>query len=243
MTTSAPLEPLGSNPGGPGEVEPPGFSTLLARHTERAAPPLVPELSTHEARELVPIWEEAEALAGRQVEPPFWAYSWAGSQALARYLLDQSRIVAGKCVLDLGCGNGLAALAARRAGAARVLANDIDPAAVHMARRNAASNGISIELDTTDLLGAPPEVPPWQVILAGDLFYARDMSARVEAWLLEAVRRGALVLVGDPGRAYLPRQGLLSLATYEVPVPPEIEGVSSRRPSVLSLLGPSPGSP
>jgi predicted nicotinamide N-methyase len=207
---------------------------LVARHMPAANPPLCPELRTREASRLVPVWEEAEQLAKSEVEPPYWAYSWPGSQALARHVLDGG-IPAGRTVLDLGTGNGLAAIAAVKAGAARVIANDIDPAALWMARRNSEENGVALELSEADLLANEPPVPPVEVILAGDLFYARAMAARVEPWLREAARRGALVLVGDPGRAYLPREGLLELAAYEVPVPRDIEGVDSRRVAVLKM--------
>jgi len=212
------------------------FLALLERHTVAMSPPLCPELKTFESEWMVPIWEDAERLAGREVEPPFWAYSWAGSQALARYLLDRPEVVSGKQVLDLGCGNGLAALAAARSGAMRVIANDIDPAALLMSGINARENGLSIELESADRLSEAPPVPPVDVVLAGDLFYARAMSGRVEPWLREAAGLGAAVLVGDPGRAYLPKLGLERLASYSVPVPWEIEGVTERQPSVLRLL-------
>lgn len=211
------------------------FRELVERHTELSSPPACPEIRTRESRLLVPIWEDAERLEGAQVEPPFWAYSWAGSQALARYLLDHPEAVRSKTVLDLGCGNGLSALAAAKAGARSAIANDIDPAALWMAAWNARENRLEIECDASDLLSGEPPVPPVEVILAGDLFYARAMSGRVEPWLRAAARRGALVLVGDPGRAYLPREGLRVLATYEVPVPAELESATVRRPAVLVL--------
>lgn len=211
------------------------FGDLVRRHTELRHPPLCPEIRTRESLHLVPIWEDAERLLGHSVEPPYWAYTWAGSQAIARYLLDHPEVVRGKRALDLGCGNGLAALSAARAGAAHVIANDIDRWAVRMAEANAALNGLVIELETVDRLQAEPPVPPIDVVLAGDLFYAREMSARVEPWVREAARRGALVLVGDPGRAYLPAAGLQRLAEYEVPVPAEIESVTMRRPVVWEV--------
>lgn len=219
------------------------FLALLAQHTAAMHPPLCPELCTRESQLMIPIWEEAERLAGKPVEPPFWAYSWAGSQALARYLLDNPHWVAGKRVLDLGCGNGLAALAAARAGALEVTANDVDPAALLITEVHARDNALRVIVEAMDRLDGPPPVPPVEVILAGDLFYARAMSSRVEPWLRRAAAAGAAVLIGDPGRAYLPRQGLLELAAYSVPVPWEIEGVTLRRPSVLALAAGNAASP
>lgn len=211
------------------------FEELLLLHTTLSSPPCCPELRTREATSLIPLWEAAEKAENAQVEPPFWAYSWPGGQALARYILDHPEVVREKVVLDLGCGNGLAAVAAARSGASRVLANDIDPAAIWMTKVHAAENGLAVECCLEDLLSAAPPAPPAQVILAGDLFYARELAARAEAWLRAALEQGAQVLVGDPGRAYIPRQGLRVLETYVIPVSPEIESVSQRQTSVLCL--------
>ena len=212
-----------------------GFADLLFAHTSLLCPAACPEIQTREATSLIPLWEAAEKLAGAQVEPPFWAYSWPGGQALARYILDQPEVVRAKAVLDLGCGNGIAAIAAWLAGASRVMANDIDPAAIWMAEINSAENGVRVELCLEDLLLADPPVPPFQVLLAGDLFYAKEMAARVEAWLREAVGLGGEVLVGDPSRTYVPREGLRLLTSYEIAVSPEIEGVSLRGTRVLRM--------
>jgi predicted nicotinamide N-methyase len=211
------------------------FKQLVSAHTKLSAPPLCPELLTQESSCLIPIWEQAEAMAGHHIEPPFWAYSWAGSQAIARFLLDAPGTVTGNIVLDLGCGNGLAGLGAAKSGASRVISNDIDPAALWMAQLNANQNAVAIECSREDLLDSEPPVPPVQVILAGDLFYAREMSGRVETWLRKASARGARVLVGDPGRAYMPKAGLERLQSYVIAVPKEIEGVTSRTVSVLEL--------
>jgi predicted nicotinamide N-methyase len=208
----------------------------LAPHVELRRPPLCPEISVHEARSLVPLWEAAEALAGCEVEPPFWAFAWPGGQALARHVLDHPALVRGKAVIDLGCGNGLAALAAARAGARVVIANDIDPAAIEAVRENGRANGLHPDALLEDLLLAPPGVPPAEVILAGDMFYARALAARAEPWLREAAGRGALVLAGDPGRAYAPAAGVEELARYQVPVSLDVERSTPLATRVLRFL-------
>jgi predicted nicotinamide N-methyase len=208
---------------------------LLPEHAVLRAPALCPEITAYEAKELVPLWEAAESLAGGEVEPPFWAFSWPGGQALARYLLDRPETVRGKSVLDLGCGNALAAIAAARAGAASVLANDIDPAAIEMARENTLENGASaVHFSLGDLLGSPP--PGVDVVCAGDLFYERGLASRAGPWLRAAAAAGALVLAGDPGRAYTPRHGVESLAAYDVPVSLDVERESPLRTAVLRIL-------
>ena len=211
------------------------FEDFLQKHTVSTHPPLCPEILTLEARDLVPLWEEVEKLAGSEVEPPFWAYSWPGGQALARYVLDCPAWVRGKVVLDLGCGNGIAGIAAAKAGARRVIACDVDPSALRMTEIHASRNQVAVEGEPRDLLEAPPPVPPVEVILAGDLFYAREMARRVEGWLVSAAACRAEILVGDPGRAYLPAKGLDLLETYQVPVSPEVESVEVRQTRVFKF--------
>jgi len=207
----------------------------LLKETTAGHPILCPEIRTLETCSLVPLWEKVEEATGKQEEPPFWACSWPGGQALARYVLDHPDAVRGRTVLDLGCGNAIAALGAARAGAARVIANDVDPSAIRMAEINAQENGLRIEYEARDLLADVPPVPPVEVILVGDLFYHRAMAARVETWVRLAVRMGASALVGDPGRSYLPSQGLEALELYDVPVPHEIESTSLRRTTVFRM--------
>jgi predicted nicotinamide N-methyase len=204
--------------------------------TELRRPPLCPEIVVHEAKSLIPLWEAVEELAGREVEPPFWAFAWPGGQALARHVLDHPDLARGKVVLDLGCGNGLAALAATIAGARVVIANDIDPSAIEVARINGRANGLDLRADLGDLLSGPPGVPPIEVILAGDLFYSRSLAARAEPWLRRAVGEGAMVLAGDPGRAYTPAEGVEELAMYPVPVSLEVERSSPLATRVLRFL-------
>lgn len=164
--------------------------------------------------------------------PPFWSFAWAGGQALARYVLDHPELVAGRRVLDLACGSGLVAVAAARAGAHPVTANDVDPLALAAAAANAAANGVAVEVLGGDLLDARDERVDAPVLLAGDVCYSREMTGRFLPLLRWAAGRGATVLVGDPGRAYLPDTGLTALAAYDVPVPASLESVTVRRTTV-----------
>ncbi len=211
------------------------FDQLVARFLRPVRLSLCPELHAREATSLVPFWEEVESLVGRECEPPFWGWSWPGSQALARFLLDDPGWVRGRDVLDLGCGNGLSCVAAQMAGARRVVGNDIDAFALRMAQVHAALNGQSPTSTSDDLLAAAPPFPPFGVLLIGDLFYARDLARRVERWARRALERGAVVLIGDPDRTYAPRQGVTRLASYDVPVDPEVETVRVRRAHVLLM--------
>jgi predicted nicotinamide N-methyase len=165
--------------------------------------------------------------------PPFWAFAWLGGQAVARHVLDQPQEVAGRRVLDLATGSGLCGLAALRAGAASVRAVDVDPVAVAAARLNAAVNDLPLLVEQVDLLAQlPPDV---DVVLAGDVFYDAAMAERVQPWLLEAHRAGVRVLVGDPGRHYLPRALLTELAAYEIPTTRDLEGVLVRTTRVYAV--------
>ncbi len=202
-----------------------GWAAFIASATRLQAPPRVPELRLHLADEMTRIWELTEAELGAQgVDPPFWAFAWAGGQAVARHLLDTPAEVEGRTVLDLATGSGLVALAALLAGARHATAVDLDPVAAAAARLNAAANGLADRLTVTvgDLTaGAPPTV---DVVLAGDVCYDRDMTAAVLPWLRRARAAGTRVLLGDPGRAYLPSQGLRRVAEYDVPTTADLEG-------------------
>ena len=201
---------------------------FVRAHTRLAPVPLVPELVLHQADEPIALWERTEAGRGAQ-PPPFWAFAWAGGQALARYVLDTPELVRGREVLDQATGSGLVAIAAARAGARTVTANDIDPLALAAAGANAAANGVRLRLVEGDLLASDDR---YGVVLAGDVCYSRDMSGRVLAFLHRAAAAGALVLIGDPGRAYLPAEGLTAAAAYEVPVVEALESVPIRRTTV-----------
>ncbi|MGK5678451.1 class I SAM-dependent methyltransferase [Actinoplanes sp. URMC 104] len=205
----------------------------FVRGNTRLAPvPFVPEVTLHQADEPIALWEKTEQDGGEQ-PPPFWAFAWAGGQALARHVLDHPELVAGRSVLDLATGSGLVAVAAARAGASPVTANDIDPYSLAAASANAAANGVAVTLLEADILDTDD---PYGVILAGDVFYSREMAARVLPFLRRAAARGGLVLVGDPGRAYLPDSGLVERAAYDIPVPVSLESVPSRRTRVWQLV-------
>ena len=215
------------------------------RHAERHADfirantrllpvPLVPEVQLHLAEESLAIWRQTEEELGRMnVPPPWWAFAWAGGQALARYVLDSSALAAGRSALDLGAGSGLAGIAALKAGAARVLAADTDPFAVAAIGLNAAVNRVAMEATDRDLLAAPPA--PYDLLLVGDLFYERPLAERVLAFLEAAWRQGAAVLVGDPRRSYFPNARFEPVAEYSVPVTRDLEDMEIKRTAVWRL--------
>jgi predicted nicotinamide N-methyase len=182
--------------------------------------PHAPEIRLHLAGEATELWQKTEEELGEiGLPPPFWAFAWAGGQALARYILDNPALVQGKRVLDFASGSGLVAIAAAKAGAASVEARDIDAFALAAIRLNAAANGVAIIARGAD--AATDE--DWDAVFAGDICYERDMAERTVAWLEGLHARGSLVLVGDPGRSYLPREKLTALATYQVPVTRTLE--------------------
>ena len=191
--------------------------------------PFVPELLLHQADDMHALWEEVTGLTGQET-PPYWAFPWLGGQAVARFVLDRPDVVRGKRVLDLATGSGIVALAARRAGARSVLANDIDPIAGDAVLANAAANGLDVTWLCRDLLDEPP--PEVDVVFAGDILYDRDTAPRVLRWLQACE---APVFVGDPGRDYLPQQGLVEVASYDIPTTRELEGVTLKRTRVFTL--------
>jgi predicted nicotinamide N-methyase len=210
------------------------FARFIAANTKLLAPPHVPEIRLHLAEESLPIWQKTEEELGQMnVPPPFWAFAWAGGQALARYLLDHPDEVAGKTVLDLGTGSGLTAIAAKKAGARSVLAADIDPLALASVRLNALANGVAVATTNENLLDRPPA--EFGVLLVGDLFYERDLACRVLDYLAAAGRGGARVLVGDPMRSYFPVDRFDRVADYEVAVTRELEDALVKRSSVWAL--------
>jgi predicted nicotinamide N-methyase len=207
----------------------------VAANTAIEAPPLVPEIRLHLASEMLPFWEaNEEELARQGLLAPFWAFAWAGGQALARYVLDNPDLVAGRQVLDFAAGSGLQGIAAAKAGAARVEASEIDPFAAAAIGLNAVLNGVEIEVMLEDLVDAPLA---WDVVLAGDVCYERPMAGRVAGWLARLAAGGALVLLGDPGRTYLPRGGLERLSAYGVKTSRELEDTDLRNAVVWRVRG------
>jgi predicted nicotinamide N-methyase len=209
-------------------------SAFIRAQTAIAAPPLTPEIRLHLATEITPIWEATETtLAQMNLPPPYWAFAWAGGQALTRFLLDHPDWVKGKRVLDFASGSGLSAIGAAKAGAASVQAAEIDDYAIAAIALNARINGVAIDLVREDLIGVEPR---WDVVLAGDVCYERPMAERVIAWFRALAARGVAILMGDPGRAYLPQSGLVELARYQVPTSLELEDRIMRETIVWRLM-------
>ena len=206
---------------------------FLRAHTVPARAPLVPELTLHLAAEITPIWQATEDWLHRTgLAPPFWAFAWPGGQALARHVLDHPETVAGRRVLDFAAGCGIAAIACARAGAARVEAAEIDPMATAAIALNAAANGAAVRPLLGDLVGSPGR---WDIILCGDVCYEAPMTAHILPWL-RRLAGGAEVWVADPGRAYVPREGMVAFAEMTVPTTIELEDRSERRVVLSRLL-------
>jgi predicted nicotinamide N-methyase len=214
-------------------------ATFIRANTRLQPVPHTPEIVLHLADEAVPLWQRTEEeLEAIGLPPPFWAFAWAGGQALARHILDNAALVANARVLDLASGSGLVAIAAAKAGAAAVTANDIDAFAAAAIALNAAANAVDIAVQTRDLLAASAPVPAHDVLLVGDLFYERDTAARALAFIQRCAEAGVRVLIGDPGRSYLPKDKLVQLAEYRVPVTRELEDSEIKRTAVWTLRRP-----
>ena len=207
---------------------------FIRDNTTLMAPPLVPEVQLYLAHEAVPLWQKTEEELGEMgLPPPFWAFAWAGGQALARHVLDHPEIVAGKRVIDLASGSGLVGIAAMKAGAASVLAADIDGFSVEAIRINSVANFVAVDVSGDDLLMRP--ATDCDVILVGDLFYEKGLAEKVFKWLEDAEARGIHTLIGDPGRSYLPRDKLAKLGEYRVEVTRDLEDAEVKLTSVWRL--------
>ncbi len=214
----------------------PDKDAFIRANTRLLAVPLAPEIVLFVADEAVPLWHKTEEEIGEAgLPPPFWAFAWAGGQALARHVLDNPALVHGKTVLDLASGSGLVGIAAMKAGALSVIVADIDAFACAAAILNAAQNGVTLATCQDDLL-AEPHNGRWDVILAGDIFYERDTARRAFDFLQGHAARGAIVLIGDPGRSYLPRDKLRRIADYSVPVTRDLEDTEIKQTAVWALI-------
>ncbi|MGE5516254.1 MAG: class I SAM-dependent methyltransferase [Bacteroidota bacterium] len=203
--------------------------------TEVAQPPACPEIDLWLATEVTPLWEATEAALLRvNLPPPYWAFCWAGGQALTRYVLDNPELVRGKRVLDFAAGSGATAIAAAKNGAVSVLAADIDPLACAVIPMNAELNGVEVAVTADDVVGLPCQ---WDVVVAGDVCYERPMTDHIFPWLRQLAAAGAIVIMADPGRAYLPKTGLLEVARTTVSTSLELEDRTRREVVVYRIVG------
>jgi predicted nicotinamide N-methyase len=209
---------------------------FIRTNTVLIAPPLVPEVRLHLATELIPLWRSTEEeLEAQGVPPPYWAFAWAGGQALARFILDQPEAVRGKSVLDFGSGSGLVAIAAMKAGARSACACDVDAFAAAAIVMNARANGVEISTDTRDLIGTEFGC---DTILVGDMCYERPRAENLLSWLHEQRQQGRAVYLGDPGRSYFPKSGVEKLTSYSVQTTRELEDQEIRETGVYRLSAP-----
>jgi predicted nicotinamide N-methyase len=210
-------------------------AAFIRANTRLLPVPHAPEIRLHLADEATDLWEKTEEELGQiGLEPPYWAFAWAGGQALARFILDRPELVRGRSVLDFASGSGLTAIAAAKAGAARVFANDIDDFSVAAIKLNAEANGVALETLALDVIGRNE----WDIVLAGDVCYEREMASKVTGWLTDLAARGVTVLLGDPGRSYLAKDKLEKLAEYAVPTTRALEDTEIRRTAVWRPLTP-----
>ena len=211
-------------------ISPEGAEKFILDNTALMAPPHVPEIRLHLADEAHDLWRRTEEeLEEIGLPPPFWAFAWAGGQGLARHILDNPGLVAGKRVLDFASGSGLVGIAAAKAGAASVLAADIDPFCAAAIRLNAQENGVALDFTATDRIDSDGG---WDAVIAGDVFYEKPFADRLIPWFDRLAARGAEVLIGDPGRSYLPKERLVALAVYQVPVTRALEDAEVKRTTV-----------
>jgi predicted nicotinamide N-methyase len=210
-------------------------AAFICAHTRLLAVPHAPEIRLHLADEATPLWEKTEEELGEMgLPPPFWAFAWAGGQALARYILDFPGVSRGERVLDFASGSGLVAIAAAMSGARDVEASEIDEFALAAIELNARANGVAVKPRVGDIIGKDEG---WALVLAGDVSYERDMAERVTDWLESLAAKGTRVLIGDPGRTYLARDRLEAIAEYNIPVTRELEDMEIKRTQVWAFGG------
>ena len=206
---------------------------LIRAHATLESPRFLPDMKLYLATEDLPIWRMGEdELAEIGIGTPFWAFAWAGGQALSRYLLENPDVVAGKRVLDFGAGSGMVAIAAARAGAAHVLASDIDPVAEAAMQLNRSENDVEFDITTEDLVGSSGD---WDILLVGDVCYDKEIADMVMPWIRAQADSGKTVLIGDPGRFYLPRMGLKRIAAYHAPTTSIMEDSDLRNAQVWTV--------
>lgn len=213
-------------------------AAFILANTDIQSPTLLPEINLHLASEGMALWQMSdENRLAAELPLPYWAFAWAGGQALARHLLDNWEVVRGKRVLDVGAGSGLEAIAAAMAGAAVVTAADVDPYAIAATKLNADLNGMDVDTWLGDVVGAlTGQGMEWDVVMVGDLFFEQPLAQELEAWLRDLQRRGVEILIGDPQRTYLPRQGLENIASYAVQTTSNLEDSDLRNASVWRML-------
>ena len=210
-------------------------AAFIQANTEVDSPPACPEIKLWIATEVTPLWEATEeALLRVNLPPPYWAFCWAGGQALTRWVLDNPEQVAGKRVLDFAAGSGVTAVAAAICAATQVEAAEIDPMACFAIRANAELNGVAVEVLTEDVVGSPCR---WDVVVAGDVCYEAPMTAHIWPWLVSLAAQGATVIMADPGRAYLPKTGLLKVAQYTVQTSLDLEDRTQRDVVIFKIVG------
>lgn len=205
---------------------------FISANTGIHCPPHVPEIKLHLADEAHDLWHKTEQeLSEIGLPPPYWAFAWAGGQGVARYILDHQETVAGKRILDFASGSGLVGIAAAMSGAASVTANDIDPFARYAVSLNAAANEVAINFNDDDLIGRDISATT-DILLAGDVFYDKPLADRLISWFDLLSAKGTMIIIGDPGRSYLPKHYLKELAVYSVPVSRALEDADVKRTTV-----------
>lgn len=211
------------------------MNEFIVKNTVPMAPDLVPELKMYLASEITPIWRATESFfSDSNIKPPFWAFAWPGGLALARYILDNPAVVAGKRVFDFASGSGIMALAAKKAGAANVTANDIDPVSIVAIAMNASINNMVITTEHADAINR--DMKGYDIIIAGDFCYEWPMAGYAIEWLRAQAASGITVLFADPGRPHAPRTGVEEVARYTIPTTREVEDSDHKVTIIYKLL-------